>query len=97
MASTPTFRSLSQPLLVAGGERVPAALIAGGALLAGIVAWFSWSLLAALASAFLATAGIAFIRAMAKRDPMMFEVAQRFYGFQKYYPARASVPTQKRT
>jgi type IV secretory pathway TrbD component len=94
MASTPTFRSLTQPLLVAGGERVPAVLIVGGTLLTGVVAWFSWSVTCAAAAAFLLTVGMGFLRAMAKRDPLMFEIAQRFYGFQKHYPART--PAGKR-
>lgn len=92
MASTPTFRSLTQPLLVAGGERVPAVLVIGGTLLSGVVAWFSWSITAALAAVFLLTVGMGFLRTMAKRDPLMFEVAQRFYSFEKYYPARTPVP-----
>jgi type IV secretory pathway TrbD component len=88
MASTPTFRSLTQPLLVAGGERVPAVLIVGGAMLSGVVAWFSWSIMGAAAAVFLLTVGLGFLRSMAKRDPLMFEIAQRFYGFRKHYPAR---------
>jgi type IV secretory pathway TrbD component len=96
MAGTPTFRSVTQPLLVAGGERVPAALVFGGALLCGVIAWFSWSIMAAVASLFLGTAGMGFLRSMAKRDPHMFEVAQRFYGFKKFYPARAPLPRGRR-
>ncbi|MGD0107253.1 MAG: VirB3 family type IV secretion system protein [Rhodopila sp.] len=95
MASTPTFRSLTQPLLVAGGERAPMALVVGGALLSGVVAWFAWSITAACACTFLLTAGMTFLRSMAKRDPLMFEVAQRFYGFKKYYPARTSVYSKR--
>jgi type IV secretory pathway TrbD component len=100
MAGTPTFRSLTQPLLVAGGERVPAALVCGGALLAGVVAWFSFDLTNPLrpgplcvagVALFLMTAGLGFLRVMAKRDPLMFEVAQRYYAFKKFYPARTAV------
>lgn len=96
MSGTPTFRSLTEPLLVAGGERVPTALVVGGALLSGVVAWFSWSILAAACCIFLLTAGIGFLRTMAKRDPLMFETAQRFYAFKKYYPARTPVHTKGR-
>jgi len=88
MASTPTFRSLTQPLLVAGGERVPAVLVIGGAMLTGVTAWFSWSITAAAACVLIATAGLGFLRTMAKRDPLMFGVAQRYYGLKKFYPAR---------
>lgn len=105
MAGTPTFRSLTQPLLVAGGERVPAVLVCGGALLSGVVAWFSFDLTQPLrpgplcvagVSALLMTAGLGFLRIMAKRDPLMFAVAQRYYAFQKFYPARTAVPFKGR-
>lgn len=88
---TPTFRSLTQPLLVAGGERIPVALTSGGGLVCGVVAWFSWSIIALVACVFLFTAGLGFLRIMAKRDPQMFDVAQRYYGYAKFYPARTSV------
>ena len=101
MAGTPTFKSLTQPLLVAGAERVLAALVCGGALLSGVVAWFSFDLTQPLrpgplfiasVTAFLMMVGLPVIRSMAKRDPLMFEVAQRYYGFRRFYSARSPVP-----
>ena len=77
---------------------MPAALIFGGALLAGVVGWFSFDLTNPLrpgplcvagVAAFLMTIGLDFLRRVAERDPLMFEVAQRYYAFgKKFYPAR---------
>jgi type IV secretory pathway TrbD component len=93
MASTPTFKSLTRPLLVAGGERVPMALVALFVLLPACGAWFGRSLAALATAVFMATVGVGFLRFMAKRDPQMFEVAGRFYSFrERFYPARAPVP-----
>jgi type IV secretory pathway TrbD component len=89
MASTPTFQSLTRPLLVAGGERVPMAIVGLFVLLPACGAWFGWSLVALATAAFMATAGVGFLRFMAKRDPQMFEIAGRFYAFRRFYPARA--------
>jgi type IV secretory pathway TrbD component len=96
MASTPTFPSLTRPLLVAGGERVPMAIVALFVLLPACGAWFGWSLAALAAAVFMATVGVAFLRFMAKRDPRMFEIVGRFYSFRRYYPARAPVPRKGR-
>jgi len=105
MASTPTFQSLTRPLLVAGGERVPAALVCGAGLLTGMVGYFSFDLTRPLrpapliiwgCTAFLMTAGLGVLRKMAKRDPLMFGVVQRYYAFRKFYCARTPVGKGRR-
>lgn len=92
MTATPTFKCLTRPLLVGGGERVPAAIVALFTLLPACGAWFGRNIPAALVAVFMATVGFGFLRFMAKRDPQMFEVAGRFYSFKNFYPARAPVP-----
>jgi type IV secretory pathway TrbD component len=40
--------------------------------------------------------GLPVIRSMAKRDPLMFEVGQRYYAFRRFYSARTAVPFKGR-
>lgn len=95
MRHTPTFQSLSRPILVAGGERAPIAVICGLGLLCAVPAWFDWNLYAAASAVFLFLAGLPALRHLAKRDPQMIEVAQRYYAFQRHYPARTPVTIKR--
>jgi type IV secretory pathway TrbD component len=85
---TPTFRCLTTPLLIMGAERIPAVVTVGCVLLCAICAAFLRSFVAAGLALFLWTSGMAFFRAMAKRDPQMVEKGIRFFRYQRFYPAR---------
>ena len=82
---TPTFQCLSKPILLAGCERTPAILVVGAALLCAVLAWFSWSLLALGAACALGLVGLPLLRSLAKRDPMMVEIAFRYFSYQQHY------------
>jgi type IV secretory pathway TrbD component len=84
---TPTFQCLSKPILLGGCERTPAILVVGAALLCAVLAWFSWSLLALSAACVLGLAGLPLLQSLAKRDPMMVEIALRYFSYQRHYGA----------
>jgi type IV secretory pathway TrbD component len=84
---TPTFQCLSKPILMAGCERTPAILVVGGSLLCLVLAWFSWSLLALSAGCVLGFVGLSLLQSLAKRDPMMVEIAFRYVSYQRHYGA----------
>ena len=88
--STPIFRSLTRDILFVGGERVPAGLVVGAGILMGVMAWEFWSVLCLIMSVLLLTVGVATLRAIAKRDPKMFAVYQRYLGYHSYYPAHST-------
>jgi type IV secretory pathway TrbD component len=89
--STPTFRSLTAPLLTGGGERTPMVLNNGLAAVLFITAYYTWNLIALAACLAVFLGGTAFLRRMANRDPMMVAVSTRFIAYRKYYPARTPV------
>ena len=82
---TPTFQCLSKPILLGGCERTPAILVVGAALLCAVLAWFSWSLLALSSACVLGLAGLPLLQSLAKRDPMMVEIALRYFSYQRHY------------
>ncbi len=84
---TPTFQCLSKPILLAGCERTPAILVVGASLLCAVLAWFSWSLLALSAACVLGLVGLPLLRSLAKRDPIMVEIAFRYISYQRHYGA----------
>ena len=84
---TPTFQCLSKPILLAGCERTPAILVVGASLLCAVLAWFSWSLLALSSACVLGLAGLPLLQSLAKRDPMMVEIALRYFSYQRHYGA----------
>lgn len=95
MQPRPTFPSLARPIMVAGGERKPMAVVFGAALICGVTAWFGWNLLAGVTAIVLVTIAVPTLRTFAKRDPQMFEIAQGFFFYRPYYPARTPVPMPK--
>jgi type IV secretory pathway TrbD component len=70
-----------------GCERTPAILVVGAAILCGVLAWFSWSLLAASAGVALGVVGYPVLQRLAKRDPRMVEIAFRYFAYQRHYSA----------
>jgi type IV secretory pathway TrbD component len=70
-----------------GCERTPAILVVGAAIMCGVLAWFSWSLLAAGAGIALAVVGYPVLQRLAKRDPRMVEIAFRYFAYQRHYSA----------
>jgi type IV secretory pathway TrbD component len=87
--ATPSFRCLSQPLLIAGAERTPAILVVGATAICAVLAYFSWSLYPTAAAALLFMVGMPALRELAKRDPRMVEIAFRFSSYRRHYPAHA--------
>jgi type IV secretory pathway TrbD component len=85
---TPTFQCLSQPILVMGCERAPGVLVCGATCLCLVLAYFSWSLIALAATAFLFGAGIPTLQYLARRDPILIQVAARYSRYQRHYDAR---------
>jgi hypothetical protein len=52
-----------------------------------VLAWFSWSLLALSAACMLGLIGLPLLQSLAKRDPMMVEIAFRYFSYQRHYGA----------
>jgi type IV secretory pathway TrbD component len=95
LESAPYYQSLTRPLQVAGVERTYGILVIGGTCLLGVLGWYFHSILCAGSAFLLYSGGMLFLRNCAKKDPYMVTVAQRFYGYKGYYPARASLRGNK--
>lgn len=92
----PIHASLTRPVLMAGGERMPTIIlitlvlsIMVGAIPGGIVTMDF--LFACLAGGFLWVIGINILRSLAKADPQMIALYLRHIKYRSFYPA-----TQKR-
>lgn len=85
MRTTPTFQCLTKPILLAGCERDPFIIMACGAGLFFVTAWFAWSLFSLLAGVFVFCIVIPLLRYAAKQDPLMTQVARRYFSYQKHY------------
>lgn len=87
-------QALTRPLLVAGCERTGFGLVvaAGAGLL--MLAWQSWSVVAAVGGVFFLTLGLTALRRMARSDPQFWEVYRRNRRYRISYPAR-STPWRK--
>jgi type IV secretory pathway TrbD component len=94
LTPAPIYQSLTRPLQVAGAERTYAILVIGGTSLLGVLGWYFHSIVCGVSAFLLYSGGMLFLRRAAKIDPHMIEAAQRFYGYQKFYPAR-SAPNSK--
>jgi type IV secretory pathway TrbD component len=70
-------------------------LTAGLAACLGVIAWFTWSVLALVAGIFVMASCVPLLRKLANRDPMMVAVSTRFISYKKYYPARTPVSPWK--
>lgn len=84
---TPTYQCLSKPILLGGCERTPVILLIGGAILCFVAAWFSWSILAVCAGLLLTLVGYPVLQRLAKRDPLMVEIAFRYFAYHRHYSA----------
>ncbi|MDR2503358.1 MAG: VirB3 family type IV secretion system protein [Deltaproteobacteria bacterium] len=88
MDSALIHRSLHKPNLVLGAEREP---ILTAALLPLAFTLSSFSLVMLLSGlAFWLIAGF-FLRAMARRDPMLFKLWMRSVNYKGFYPARTNI------
>lgn len=88
MRATPTFKSLTLPVLTGGAERVPMVLTGGVCASLAVGAWFTWSLVSAALSLAIMLCVWPLLRRMATKDPMMVTVCTRFIAYKRYYPAR---------
>lgn len=70
-------------------------LTVGVAACLGVVAWFTWNLVALALGFFVMASAVPLIRKMANRDPQMVDVSQRFVTYKKFYPARTPVSPWK--
>lgn len=86
----PIYQSLTRPLQVAGAERNYAIMVIGATALLGVLGWYFHSSPCAIAAFLIYTSGMIFLRRASKKDPHMIEIAQRFYGYKKFYPARST-------
>lgn len=89
--STPTFSSVTQPIQLAGGERGPVVLTIGFGAMLGVTAWFTWNPIPAVGCLFTLGYGLYFWRSLAKRDPLMVQVAMRYWSYRRFYPAKSPV------
>jgi len=81
----PIHRSLVRPDLVAGCERTPLVL-----LIAVFVVILQKPIII-IFGIMMVVVGFPILRALAKRDPMMYRVWTRHFGYQGYYPAHPSL------
>lgn len=87
LQQTPIHRSLTRPVLMAGGER-KLVMMLGLTILASVFGT-GLSPLGLAMAIFLAVFGFSALRALAKRDPQMSEVVQRYNMYQTIYAAKA--------
>ena len=89
LTPAPVYQSLTRPLQVSGAERTYAIMVIGGTMLLGVLGWYFHSITCAVSAALLYSAGMLFLRRLAKKDPHLIEAAQRFYAYKRFYPARS--------
>jgi type IV secretory pathway TrbD component len=84
----PIHRSLSRPILLAGGERE--LVMVNAVIVAALVFGAGFTLPALLTAALFGVLGHLALVRMAKLDPQLRAVYARHIHYQDYYPARAS-------
>lgn len=87
-------QALTRPLLIGGCERTGFAFVVGAGAALLMMAWQSWSLVAAAGGAVILFGGLAVLRRMARSDPRFWAVYRRSRRYAPRYPAR-STPYRK--
>jgi type IV secretion system protein VirB3 len=87
LQSTAIHRSLTRPVLLAGGERKLVMMV--GILTLASIFGTGLSPMGIGLAIFLVVFGMGALRAFAKRDPQMSEVVQRYNLYQSVYPGRS--------
>ncbi len=87
-------QALTRPLLIGGCERTGFGLVVGAGAGLLMLAWQSWSVVAAAGGAGILSGGLAVLRRMARNDPQFWAVYRRNRRYRAYYPAR-STPWRK--
>ncbi len=87
-------QALTRPLLIGGCERTGFGLVVGAGAGLLMLAWQSWSVVAAAGGAGILFGGLSVLRRMARRDPQFWAVYRRNRRYRAYYPAR-STPFRK--
>ena len=87
-------QALTRPQLVAGCERAGFGLATGAGAGLVMLAWQSWSPVAAAGGVLFLTLGLTLLRRMARNDPQFWAVYQRNRRYRAFYPAR-STPWRK--
>jgi type IV secretion system protein VirB3 len=85
--TTPFPRSLTRPVLFAGAERKPVAVVGMLGFMLCFLGWMSFSVLPAVIGAAVLFIGIPTLRALAKRDPYMFACYRRHLAYRHYHRA----------
>ncbi len=83
-------QALTRPLLIGGCERTGFGLVVGAGAGLLMLAWQSWSVVAAVEGAAILFGGLAVLRRMARRDPQFWAVYRRNRSYRAYYPARST-------
>lgn len=84
----PIHRSLSRPILMAGGERE--LVMVNGVIVAALIFGAGFTLPALIMAALFGIVGHLALVRMAQLDPQLRAVYSRHIHYQDYYPARAS-------
>ena len=87
-------QALTRPLLIGGCERTGFGLVVGAGAGLLMLAWQSWSVVAAAGGASILSGGLAVLRRMARNDPQFWAVYRRNRRYRAFYPAR-STPWRK--
>ena len=87
-------QALTRPLLIGGCERTGFGLVIGAGAGLLMLAWQSWSLVAAAGGAVILFGGLAVLRRMARSDPQFWAVYRQSRRYARRYPAR-STPYRK--
>ena len=83
-------QALTRPLLIGGCERTGFGLVMGAGAGLLMLAWQSWSLVAAAGGAGILSGGLAALRWMARNDPQFWAVYRRNRRYRAFYPARST-------
>ena len=80
----------TRPLLIGGCERTGCGLVGGAGAGLLMLAWQSWSVVAAAGGAGILSGGLAVLRRMARDDPQFWAVYRRNRRYRAFYPARST-------
>ena len=83
-------QALTRPLLIGGCERTGFGLVVGAGAGLLMLAWQSWSVVAAAGGAGILSGGLAALRWMARNDPQFWAVYRRNRRYRAFYPARST-------
>lgn len=83
-------QALTRPLLIGGCERTGFGLVVGAGAGLLMLAWQSWSIVAAAGGAGILSGGLAVLRRMARNDPQFWAVYRRNRRYRAFYPARST-------